>query len=51
MEKSYRKRRSRNIPNDEVITLENVTKAYSTGAPALNGVTLHIKRVYSELKM
>ncbi len=45
MEKGYRKRRvNRQIPSDEIITLENVTKSYSTGAPALNGVTLHIKR-------
>ncbi|MCI6552104.1 MAG: cell division ATP-binding protein FtsE [Lachnospiraceae bacterium] len=27
-----------------MITLENVCKAYATGAPALNGVNLHIKR-------
>ncbi|MCL2253601.1 MAG: cell division ATP-binding protein FtsE [Lachnospiraceae bacterium] len=27
-----------------MISLENVSKAYSTGAPALNGVDLHIKR-------
>ena len=45
MERGYRRKRvSRQIPEDEVITLENVTKSYSTGAPALNGVTLHIKR-------
>lgn len=29
---------------EEIITLENVCKAYATGAPALNGVNLHIKR-------
>ena len=45
MEKGYRRKRgARQIPDDEVITLENVTKSYSTGAPALNGVSLHIKR-------
>ena len=45
MERVYRRKRiGRQIPEDEVITLENVTKSYSTGAPALNGVTLHIKR-------
>ena len=45
MERVYRKRRNnRQIPEDEIITLENVTKSYSTGAPALNGVNLHIKR-------
>ena len=32
------------VPTNEIITLENVSKAYSTGAPALNGVTLHIDR-------
>ena len=32
------------VPSNEIITLENVRKAYSTGAPALNGVTLHIDR-------
>ena len=45
MKKGYRRNRgTRQIPDDEVITLENVTKSYSTGAPALNGVTLHIKK-------
>lgn len=28
----------------EIITLSNVSKTYSTGAPALNGVDLHINR-------
>ncbi len=32
------------VPSGEIITLENVSKAYSTGAPALNGVTLHINK-------
>ncbi len=31
-------------PNGDIITLENVSKSYSTGAPALNGVDLHIKK-------
>ena len=45
MEKGYRRKKGmRQIPDDEVITLENVTKSYSTGAPALNGVSLHIKK-------
>jgi cell division transport system ATP-binding protein len=39
-----RKRPTRQIPADEIITLDNVSKAYSTGKPALNGVTLHIKK-------
>ena len=32
------------VPSNEIITLENVSKAYSTGAPALNGINLHINR-------
>lgn len=43
MDTRARKRSSR-IPEDEIITLENVTKAYTKGAPALNGINLHIKR-------
>ena len=43
MDTRTRRRKSR-IPEDEIITLENVSKAYSKGAPALNGVTLHIKK-------
>ena len=30
--------------NNEIITLTNVSKAYSTGAPALKEVNLHINR-------
>ncbi len=30
--------------SDEIITLNNVSKAYATGAPALNGVDLHINK-------
>ena len=44
MEKVRRKRVARPVGEDDIITLENVTKSYSTGAPALNGVTLHIKK-------
>lgn len=29
---------------NEIITINNVSKAYATGAPALNGVSLHINR-------
>lgn len=32
------------VANDEIITLKNVSKAYATGAPALNGVDLRIKK-------
>ena len=31
-------------PNGDIITLEGVGKSYATGAPALNGVDLHIKK-------
>ena len=45
MEKGFRKKSGRQIPEGEVITLDHVTKAYSSsGAPALNDVTLHIKK-------
>ena len=40
-----KKRKPRlNVGEDEVITMQDVTKAYSTGAPALNGINLHIDR-------
>ena len=39
-----RKRKRSFSGSDEIITLENVSKAYATGAPALNGVDLHIKK-------
>lgn len=45
-EKDRKKRRGRRqaIVGNEIITLENVSKAYATGAPALNGVDLHINK-------
>ena len=39
-----RRRRGLQTGSDEIITLNNVSKAYATGAPALNGVDLHIKK-------
>ena len=39
-----RKRRRQIADRDEIITLSNVSKAYATGAPALNGVELHINK-------
>lgn len=39
-----RRRRTQDVTGNEIIALENVNKTYSTGAPALNGVTLHINR-------
>ncbi len=32
------------IPPDEIITVEHVSKAYTKGIPALNDVSLHIRR-------
>lgn len=39
-----RKGKLRLNPNGDIITLENVSKAYVTGSPALNGVNLRIKK-------
>ena len=44
MQNSRRRVKRTAVPDGEIITLENVSKAYSTGAPALNGVTLHINK-------
>jgi len=45
MDKEKRRKKKGQFTNDdEIITLENVSKAYSTGAPALNGVNLRIKQ-------
>ena len=43
VEKDRKRRRGKRqaIVGNEIITLENVSKAYATGAPALNGVDLH----------
>ena len=41
------KRKKRSAASDEIITLTNVSKAYATGAPALNGVDLHIKASFT----
>lgn len=45
-EKDKKKRRSRRTADTdkEIITLLKVSKAYATGAPALNGVDLHINK-------
>lgn len=39
-----RRKREQMIEEQGIIYLDNVSKSYSTGAPALNGVTLHIGR-------
>ncbi len=43
--KEYKlRKREQMIEENGIIFLDNVTKTYSTGAPALNGITLHIGR-------
>jgi len=39
-----RKKKTRNIPENDIIVIDNVTKTYNTGAPALNGVSLKVRR-------
>ena len=39
-----KRRRRPSSDNHEIISLTNVSKTYATGAPALNGVDLHINR-------
>ncbi|HKM35095.1 MAG TPA: cell division ATP-binding protein FtsE [Lachnospiraceae bacterium] len=39
-----RKRREKMVEDNGLIYLDGVSKVYSAGAPALNGVTLHINR-------
>ena len=39
-----KRRRAQSSASGEIITLNNVSKAYASGAPALNGVDLHIQR-------
>ena len=39
-----RKAKGSRITPDEIITLDRVTKSYSIGAPALNGISLHVRR-------
>lgn len=41
---SKNKKSKKSINPDDLIILDNVTKSYSTGAPALNGVNLKIKK-------
>ena len=42
--KEKRKKREKMIEEQGLIFLDKVTKSYSSGAPALNGITLHIKK-------
>lgn len=39
-----RKKKVRTVADDELIVLDNVTKTYQTGSPALNGVSLKVKK-------
>ncbi len=39
-----RRKKNRVLAEDELILIENVTKTYNTGAPALNGVSLTVKK-------
>lgn len=41
---SKNKKSKKSINPDDLIILDNVTKSYSTGAPALNGVNLKVKK-------
>lgn len=40
----FRRTRTKAIPDENIIVLEKVSKAYATGAPAMTGVDLTIKR-------
>ena len=42
--REQRGRRRKGTASDEIITMNHVSKAYATGAPALKGVDLHIKK-------
>ena len=44
MAREQRSRRRKGTASDEIITMNHVSKAYATGAPALNGVDLRIKK-------
>ena len=38
-----RRKKKQGTGNEDIISMTNVTKAYATGAPALNGINLNIK--------
>ena len=40
----FKQVKTKKIPNENIIVLENVCKSYATGAPALSGVNLTIKQ-------
>ena len=39
-----KKPKVKKIPDENIIVLENVSKSYATGAPALNGISMAVKR-------
>lgn len=39
-----RRKKTRTIPENDIIIIDNVTKTYNTGSPALNGVSLKVKK-------
>ena len=40
----FKQQKHKKIPSESIIVLDNVSKSYATGAPALNGVSLTIKQ-------
>ena len=40
----FKKPKVKKIPSEDIIVLDNVSKSYATGAPALNGISLSIKQ-------
>ena len=40
----FKKTKTRKIPSENIIVLDQVSKSYATGAPALNGVSLTVKQ-------
>lgn len=43
-ENTYGRKKKKTAPSEDVIVLDHVVKSYSTGAPALNGISLKVKR-------
>ena len=40
----FKKPKVKKIPSEDIIVLDNVSKSYATGAPALNGISLSVKQ-------
>ena len=40
----FKKTKTKKIPSENIIVLDQVSKSYATGAPALNGISLTIKQ-------